>query len=188
MRLGHSPERCTRLDLLRQKTLLPDREPLPAEVLEFLAEQLRGNVRELEGALNSVWHFARAHGSDALISSWPAKHSAMSCAIPFAWFNWPMSKRPFARRLSLDAGTLQSKKRSWMVSHPRMLAMFLARKHTSATYTEIGHRFGGRNHSTAVAGEKKVRLWLKENTPLQTGPAPVPVRDVIERMERELLK
>src|SRR5207249_1660641 len=56
-----TPERATRLDLLRHKTLMPDRAPMPSEVLEFLADQLRGNVRELEGALHSIWHFARAH-------------------------------------------------------------------------------------------------------------------------------
>ena len=42
-----------------------------------------------------------------------------------------------------------------MVSHPRMLAMYLARKHTTATHSEIGKFLDGRNHSTIVAGEKK---------------------------------
>ncbi len=182
-----TPERCTRLDLLRHKTLVPDREPVPAEVLEFLADQLRGNVRELEGALNSIWHFARAHGRPIdLELAREALGDVLRHSIRLVQL--ADVEEAVCKTLSLDAGTLQSKKRGWMVSHPRMLAMFLARKHTSATYTEIGHRFGGRNHSTAVAGEKKVRLWLKENTPLQLGQRPLPVRDVLERMERELLK
>ena len=64
--------------------------------------------------------------------------------------------------LRLEHGILQSKGRAWAVSHPRMVAMFLSRKHTAASYSEIGKHFGGRNHSTAVAAEKKVRQWLRQ--------------------------
>ena len=64
---------------------------------------------------------------------------------------------------------LQSKGRAWAVSHPRMVAMFLARKHTAASYSEIGKHFGGRNHSTAVAAEKKVRQWLAADDELALG-------------------
>jgi chromosomal replication initiator protein len=66
--------------------------------------------------------------------------------------------------------------------------MFLGRKHTSATYTEIGQHFGGRNHSTAVAAEKKVRLWLQADGRLQLGQREALVRDVVECVERELLQ
>jgi chromosomal replication initiator protein len=182
-----TPEKATRLDLLRHKTLAPDREPMPAEVLEFLADQLRGNVRELEGALNSIWHLARAHGRPVdlelarLALGDIVRHSIRLVQLADV-------EEAVCRTLGLDAGALQSKKRSWMVSHPRMLAVYLARKHTAATHTEIGQRFGGRNHSTAVAAEKKVRLWLQENTNLQLGQRTLPVRGVIERIERELLK
>src|SRR5262249_2300390 len=55
------------------------------------------------------------------------------------------------------------------VSHPRMLAMFLARKHTSASHSDIGRYFGGRNHSTVVAAEKKVRSWLGTDVQLACG-------------------
>ncbi len=182
-----TPERETRIDLLRHKTVSPERPPLPPEVIELLADQLRGNVRELEGALHSVWHFARAHGRTIDVELAREvlgdilRHTIRLVQLTDV-------EEAVCKTLSLDAGALQSKKRTWMVSHPRMLAMFLARKHTAATHTEIGQRFGGRNHSTAVAGEKRVRAWLEENAQLQLGPRPVGVRDVIERIERELLK
>ena len=66
--------------------------------------------------------------------------------------------------------------------------MHLARKHTAASYAEIGAYFGGRNHSTAVAAEKRVRRWLGEDAELSLGIQRVRVREVIERAERELLK
>ena len=57
----------------------------------------------------------------------------------------------------LNSGTLQSKARAWNVSRPRMVPIYLSRKHTSATYGEIARHFGAKTHSTAVAAEKKVR-------------------------------
>ena len=64
----------------------------------------------------------------------------------------------------------------------------LARKHTAATYTEVGRYFGGRNHSTVVAAEKKVRQWLEQDATLALGERRVRVRELIERVERELLR
>src|SRR5262249_16477443 len=92
------------------------------------------------------------------------------------------------RVLRVDAGTLQRKQRSWAVSHPRMLAMYLARKHTTATYSEIGQFFGGRNHSTAVAAEKKIRKWIQDDWELLGGEGRVGVRAAIELLEGELLR
>ena len=65
--------------------------------------------------------------------------------------------------LRLPGGTLQSKSRAWAVTHPRMLAIYLCRKHTAATYGEISKHFGAKTHSTAVAAEKKVRVWLEKD-------------------------
>jgi chromosomal replication initiator protein len=67
-----------------------------------------------------------------------------------------------------------------------MLAMYLARKHTAAAYSEVGQYFGGRNHSTAVAAEKKVRQWLQDDGELALGERRLRVREVIELVERQL--
>jgi chromosomal replication initiator protein len=69
-----------------------------------------------------------------------------------------------------------------------MLAMYLSRKHTAAAYSEIGKHFGGRNHSTAVAAEKKVRQWLLKDEELHFGERRWRVRDMLELAERELLR
>jgi len=90
--------------------------------------------------------------------------------------------------LRLESGALQSRGRAWAVTHPRMVAMFLARKHTAASYSTIGGHFGQRNHSTAVAAEKKVRQWIQEDAELALGERPIRVRELIERVERALLR
>ena len=69
-----------------------------------------------------------------------------------------------------------------------MLAMYLARKHTAATYAEIGQHFGGRNHSTVVAAEKKIRQGLQDNGELLRGERPLRLRELTELVERELLR
>jgi chromosomal replication initiator protein len=69
-----------------------------------------------------------------------------------------------------------------------MLAMYLGRKHTAESYNEIGQQFGGRNHSTAVAAEKKVRAWLRDDGVLCLGERTLKVREVVELVERELLR
>ena len=96
--------------------------------------------------------------------------------------------RAVCQVLRLRDISLQSKERVWAVSHPRMLAMFLARKHTGASYSEIGKHFGGRNHATVVAAEKKVRTWLKENDELCLGEQRLRVRDLLELVERVLAR
>ena len=78
-------------------------------------------------------------------------------------------ERTVCQTLGLDKGGLRNSQRGWIVSHPRMLAVYLARKHTAATYTEIGQYLGRRSHSTAVAAEKKVREWLKTDASLNLG-------------------
>ena len=180
------PDADTRLDLLRAKA---GREsPLVSEeVLHYLASQLRGNVRELEGALHSVRHFSRVTGRpidqglarEALADLF--RHSIRVLQLADV-------DRAICSALRLESGTLQSKHRTWTVSHPRMLAMYLARKHTAAAYTEIGDHFGGRNHSTAVAAEKKVRQWLQKDEELLFGERRWRVRDMVELAERELLR
>jgi chromosomal replication initiator protein len=69
-----------------------------------------------------------------------------------------------------------------------MVAMFLSRKHTAASYSDIGRHFGGRNHSTAVAAEKKVRRWCADDAELALGQNRIRVRELIERVERDLLR
>jgi chromosomal replication initiator protein len=181
------PDGATRLDLLRAKSAEHMLAPLPDDVLRFLADQLRGNARELEGALHCTRHLSRATGRPVnLALAREAVGDLIRHAIRVVQ---PADvDRAVCRALRLETGALQSKKRAWMVCHPRMLAMFLARKHTAATYEEIGSYFGKRNHSTVVAAEKKVRQWLQEDVALSLGDRPVSVRDLIALVEMELFR
>jgi len=180
------PDRETRLSILRHKAARGEL-PLPEPVLDFLADQLRGNVRELEGGIHSVRHYSQVTGRaiDLDLARQAVgdlvRHAAAVVRLPDV-------DQAVCRALRLDRGALQSTQRAWAVSHPRMIAIYLARKHTAAAYSEIGRHFGGRNHSTAVAAEKKVRQWLRDGTVVPLGNQSRPIRDLVELIERELLR
>jgi chromosomal replication initiator protein len=192
------PDAETRLAILRAKAGGRDKETrrqgdgetgrdfsIPDGVLQFVAENLRGNIRELEGALYSLRHYSRVMQRSVDL---PMAREALGELLRHCVRVTTMKDVDAAvcAVLRLPPGTLQGKERSWSVSHPRMLAVFLSRKHTAASYAEIGKHFGGKGHSNAVAAEKKVRRWIETNEVIAAGGREWPVRELMERMEREM--
>ena len=86
----------------------------------------------------------------------------------------------------LDPKSLQTKGKTKFVSGPRMLAMFLARKHTRAAYAEIGEFFGNRQHSTVISAQRKVEQWIKTNDALPHGMGVIGVREALRNLESTL--
>ncbi|HZU36789.1 MAG TPA: chromosomal replication initiator protein DnaA [Gemmataceae bacterium] len=178
------PDDETRLQILRAKAL--HGEPrLPDDVLRFMADRVRGNVRELEGALQSVRHYGLVTGRAVDLT---LAREALADLIRHAVGAVQLAQidEAVCQVLGLERGALRSKSRTRTTSHPRMLAMYLARKHTPTAHSDIGRYFGGRNHSTVVAAEKKVRQWVADDALLRHGEHSWRVREVLERIEREL--
>jgi chromosomal replication initiator protein len=177
------PDPETRLEVLRQKAT--GGPAIPDAVLKYVAASLRGNVRELEGAVNGIRHYAKVTGrpvDQALVREALGdllRHAVRVVTVADV-------DGAVCLVLRLPAGTLQSKARSWAVSHPRMVAVYLCRKHTAATYGEISKHFGAKTHSTAVAAEKKVRGWLAEDLAVVIGGRDWRAKELIDRIEREL--
>jgi chromosomal replication initiator protein len=178
------PDDETRLGVLKAKATAGG-GPFPDDVLKHLARNLRGNVRELEGAVNGVRHFAKVHARPVTV---PLAREALGDLLRHTVRTITAADVDAAvcRVLNLSGGTLQSKARTWAVSHPRMVAVYLCRKHTAATYGEIAKHFGAKQHSTAVAAEKKVRGWLAADATLSLGDRRWKAKDLLDRVEREL--
>ena len=82
---------------------------------------------------------------------------------------------------------LHSKRKDTSVSHPRMLAMWLARKHTRSALSEIGRFFGRRSHSTVVSAKKRVEEWMANDKSVELADRTSPIEEVIRRAELSLL-
>ncbi len=178
------PDDATRLEILRKKAT-GGHPIIPDAVLKFLAKNLPGNVRELEGAINSVRHVAKVTNAPIDLTLVREalgdllRHTVRAVTVGDV-------DHAVCAVLRLASGTLQSKARSWAVSHPRMLAIYLCRKQTAATYGQIAKHFGAKTHSTAVAAEKKVRAWLAADEKLTVGERIWLAKDLVARIEREL--
>ena len=125
------------------------------------AIRLRSGVRELEGALHSLIAHATLTGKRldmglakvALRDT--IRHTARAVALKDV-------ERAVCQLFSIEPEALKADNRARAVAYPRMLAMYLARKHTGVPYSEVGRFFGNRNHSTVIAAEHKVAAWIKD--------------------------
>lgn len=75
-------------------------------------------------------------------------------------------ERAICTAFGLTGSELRSDSKSHNISQPRILAMYLSRRHTTAAFSEIGRYYGDRNHSTVIAAHRRVETWLKENRPV----------------------
>jgi len=174
---------------LRQRLLITKAQrlgvALSEEVARYLAEVVQGNVRELEGALYAVYHYATVQQrtiSLELAQQALGRWLRPRCSV----VGLRDIERAVSRTLHLRPGVLRSRDKVRSVSYPRMLAMYLARKHTGLPYSEIGRFFGGRNHSTVIAAERKVAQWLRQSASLRFGRQTWAVAELLQHIERQL--
>jgi chromosomal replication initiator protein len=179
-----APDLATRRAILKAKAKARGVD-VPDAVLGYVAEHLRASVRELEGALHSLIAHALLAGKrlDLALAKTALRdtirHTAQAVALRDV-------ERAVCQLFEIDAEALKSESRIRALTFPRMLAMYLARKHIGVAYSEIGRFFGGRNHSTVISAEKKVLSWLRDagQTPMLAGFESV--GDVLAALERTL--
>jgi chromosomal replication initiator protein len=92
-------------------------------------------------------------------------------------------ERAVCKAFGIEEGSLQSARRARTVNHPRMLAMFLARKHTHAALADIGRYFGRRSHSTVIAAQKAVDDWVTRRSPIVLAESEWDPEEAIRRVE-----
>lgn len=158
---------------------------IPEAVLDFVAESLRSSVRELEGAVHTLLATASLTGKplDLGLARFALRDIVRHTTQAFALKD---VERAVCKLFQIEPDLLRSDSRARVVSQPRMLAMYLARKYTGAAYGEIGRYFGGRNHSTVLAAERKVRSWLAEDLRCGTLPGFETISDVLATLEQHL--
>ncbi|MDP2912008.1 MAG: chromosomal replication initiator protein DnaA [Candidatus Omnitrophota bacterium] len=155
------PDFETRIAILKKKAER-NAAKLPDDILYFIAERIKTNIRELEGALikliaysaleNKTINLALAKDILKEIETESSKKITIE-----------VIQKKVAEYFDIKISDMKTKKRTRQVTYPRQVAMYLAREMTTLTLPEIGGHFGGRDHSTVIHACEKIDTDLKKN-------------------------
>ncbi len=180
-----TPDVATRLKIVEVKAARLSGEFSP-EALEYIAQRFQGNVRELEGALNCLHTYFTMTRQRVTLSAAREVLADLERDC-LRLIRLPDVERVVCNLFGVRPKDLHSESRVRTISQPRMLAMFLARKHTPSAYSEIGQHFGGRNHSTVMSAERKVQQWLEQNETIKVASQTWSIGEILQTLEQQLL-
>jgi len=156
------PELETRVAILMKKATQA-RIDLPPDAAFFIAQKIRSNVRELEGALKRV--IASAHFIGKPIDVDLVKESLKDLlALQDKQVSLDNIQRTVAEYYKIKVADLMSRRRSRSVARPRQVAMALSKELTNHSLPEIGDSFGGRDHTTVLHGCRKIKELRESNS------------------------
>jgi chromosomal replication initiator protein len=155
------PDIETRMAILRKKAEAFHIE-LAQDVLDFLAQRVRSNVRRLEGALMRVASYQSLSGREIsretveqLLRDILREEAKKTVTID-------QIQKKVAGHFDVRLADMTSKRRSSNIAFPRQVAMYLVRRHTKASLHEIGDAFGGRDHGTVLHACKTISVRMKK--------------------------
>ena len=149
----------TRVAIIQKKAQLRGRE-LPDDVVHYIAENMAGNIREIEGAIIKIIGYAAllnkpidlSISKDALTDTLEREKTTITIED---------TQNVIIKHFRVKLSDLQSKRRSKAIAGPRQVGMYLARKLTDYSLEEIGGYFGGRDHTTVLHACDKIEKQLK---------------------------
>ena len=155
------PELETRVAILMKKAE-EAKIYLPDDAAFFVAQRIRSNVRELEGALKRV--IANAHFTGKPITLEFVKESLKDLlALQDKQVSIENIQKTVAEYFKIKIADILSKWRSRSVARPRQIAMALAKELTNHSLPEIGDAFGGRDHTTVLHACRKIKELRETN-------------------------
>ncbi|MEO8578786.1 MAG: chromosomal replication initiator protein DnaA [Gemmatimonadales bacterium] len=164
-----------RVAILKQKAQLDRLElTIPDDVIHFIAEHVRSNVRELEGSIIKLLAYASLKHKDITVDvareALRDKLRAIEGLEPEA--NGSLTiftiQQVVAKEWGVTVDGLRSKTRTKTLTTPRQIAMYLARELLATQLVEIGNAFGGRDHSTVIHSLEKVQQTIAQDSDLKS--------------------
>lgn len=172
------PDIETRIAILRKKERAMG-VTLPDEILHFLAERIRANVRRLEGALIRVASYASLTGKSVTIEiSENLLKDVLQEEDRFA-ITLDVIQKKVAEHFDIRVSDMTSKRRPENIAMPRQVAMYLSRSLTDSSLNQIGEAFGGRDHGTVLHACRLVKDRMEVDAA---------VRDAVKHLERKLTR
>ncbi len=156
------PDYETRMAILRKK-VEDDNLNLSDDILNYIADNIRTNIREIEGALNKLTAYSNLEKKDITLDI--AEKELQNIISP----NKPREITPqliievVAEHYGLSIEQMTSKNRSSQIAKPRQIAMYLCKEMTDSPLEAIGNFLGGRDHSTIIHGANKIEEEYKKN-------------------------
>lgn len=157
-----APDYETRMAILRKKEEM-DGYKISDEVIQFIASNVKSNIRELEGALNKLVAYSNLEKKEINVAL--AEEVLRDILLP----NEKKEVTPeliiqtVAEHFGITISDIAGTKRNSEIVVPRQIAMYLCRKMTDASLKSIGNLLGKRDHTTIINGEKKIESELKAN-------------------------
>jgi len=162
------PDLEHRIAILRNKALIDHLEmTIPEDVIRFIAEHVRSNVRELEGSIIKLLAYASLKHREITVDVArealrdklrPGESTGMSVAS----LNTDTIQQAVAKEWGVTTEGLRSKTRTKALTAPRQVAMYLMRELLALQLVEIGAAFGGRDHSTVIHSLERVAAMVRE--------------------------
>ena len=160
-----APDFETRIAIIKRKAELLDLN-IPSEVAEFMANRLKSNIRQLEGAVKKLKALKHLAGSPPSISmAQSVIRDILTDDQPI-----PITVEKIIAEVSTVYGVspdyIRSNKRSSQISNARKVAIYVVREITQMPLASIGTEFGGRDHSTIVYAVNNISSSIKKDSNL----------------------
>jgi chromosomal replication initiator protein len=172
------PDVEMRLAILQKKAQLMGVK-LPEEIMQFLANRIRTNIRRLEGALIRVASYASLTGKELSLEIVEGLLREILNEEGRYAINIEVIQKKVAEHFDIRLADMTSKRRPENIAFPRQVAMFLSRQLTETSLSAIGEAFGGRDHGTVLHACRLVkdRMEVDPN-----------VRQVVSYLEKYLMR
>lgn len=157
------PDFETRVAIVRRKAELMNFE-LSEDVTEYIASNLKNNIRQLEGAVKRLNAFYELNGTTPSISMAQAAIRDILNINQPAPITVERIVKEVGRTFSVSEEDIRSSKRSSQISTARQISMYIVREITQMPLSEIGKEFNGRDHATVVYAIQKVENMMKKDS------------------------
>lgn len=158
---------------------------VPDSILDWMATEMPGDARALAGALNRLIAAHEVLG-EALTPEFAQRTLADLVRAGRHQISPHDVVNVVCEVFGLEKQTLLSGEKTALVSHPRMLAMWLMRKLTRASLTEIGKSLGRKSHTTVLSAENKVMQWISGGKRVRLAQGECSVTDALDRLQIRL--
>jgi chromosomal replication initiator protein len=172
------PDMETRLAILRKKAQIMGVD-LPEEIMSFLANRVRSNIRRLEGALIRVTSYAALTASKLTIEvAESLLRDFLHQEVPYS-ISIEVIQKKVAEHFDLRQADMTGRRRPENIAFPRQVAMFLSRQMTETSMSAIGEAFGGRDNGTVLYACKSVKDRMESDPQ---------IRQVVNGLEMRLTR